>query len=68
MNNATLEGFRQIHEAMTGAADYAEYVRDHSWQWIGQWASQRMFEITEERAKAMAARHGGTASRMKPVA
>ena len=64
MNDATLNAFRQMHEAMSGAANHEEYLADHSWQWIGKWMSQRMFNLTEERAKALAERHGGTASKM----
>ncbi len=57
MNTAALEAFRQIAATM--------YPEPHTWQWIGPHASQRMFGITEERAKAYAARHGGTASQME---
>jgi len=57
MTNATLEGFRMIADKMMG-----EDARD--WQWIGQYMSQRMFGITEERAKAYAARFGGEAKQM----
>lgn len=56
MNDATPAHFRTIAESMLGATD---------WQWIGQWSSQRMFGISEERAKAYAARHGGVASKME---
>ena len=35
------------------------------WQWIGKWMSQRMFGITEKRAREYAARHGGIASKME---
>lgn len=54
MNEATLNGFRMIADAMLGgeAAD---------WCWVGKWMSQRMFGITEKRAKDYAARHGGEA-------
>ena len=56
MNTAQLTAFRTIAEAMqTEATD---------WQWIGQHMSQRMFGITEARAKAYAARHGGAAKKM----
>jgi len=55
MNDATLSAFRQIAAAMIGPAD---------WQWIGPHASQRMFGITQERAEAFAARHGGEAKPM----
>ena len=57
MNNAVLTQFRAIAEAMN--------TEPTDWQWIGQHMSQRMFGITETRAKAYAARHGGTAERMQ---
>ena len=57
MNNATLQGFRALAEAMIGEAN---------WQWIGPHMSQRMFGITQERAEAYAARHGGEAKPMEP--
>ena len=51
MNHATLEHFRALAAAMqTAPVD---------WQWIGPHLSQRMFGITEPRARAYAARHGG---------
>ena len=56
MNDATLNAFRQIHEAMQ--------TEQTNWQWIGPHMSQRMFGITETRAKAYAERHGGTAEKM----
>ena len=37
------------------------------WQWIGPHMSQRMFGITEERARGYAESHGGTASKMEPT-
>ena len=37
-----------------------------NWQWIGPYMSQRMFGITEKRAKEYAARHGGEAMKMVP--
>ncbi|MCI4355087.1 MAG: hypothetical protein L3K06_06960 [Thermoplasmata archaeon] len=56
MNNATIEYFRTLAAAMqTSSTD---------WQWVGPHMSQRMFGITEQRARAYAERHGGTASRM----
>ena len=58
MNDATLQGFRDIHAAMQTAPT--------DWQWIGPYMSQRMFGITQARAEAYAARHGGTASQMTP--
>lgn len=58
MNEATLNGFRQIAETMLGKQD---------WQWIGPYMSQRMFGITEQRAKEYATRHGGEAKQMAKV-
>lgn len=52
-----LQAFRDIADVMAGPDP-----RD--WQWIGPHMSQRMFGITESRAKAYAERHGGTAERM----
>ena len=57
MNDATLEAFRQIADAMQG-------TEPRDWQWIGKWMSQRMFGITEKRAKQYAAAHGGEAKKM----
>lgn len=57
MTNAMLETFRALAEAMQ--------TEPTTWQWIGQWSSQRMFGITETRAKDYAARFGGVASRME---
>jgi hypothetical protein len=54
--DAQLDGFRRIAEAMQ--------TQPTDWQWIGPHASQRMFGITEDRATAYAARHGGTAAQM----
>ena len=56
MNDATINAFRQIHEAMQ--------TETTDWQWIGPYMSQRMFGITESRAKAYAERHGGKAEKM----
>ena len=56
MNDAALEHFRALAAAMqTGPVD---------WQWIGPHLSQRMFGLTEARARAYAERHGGIASRL----
>lgn len=55
MTEAQLIAFRQIADTMLGAQD---------WQWIGPHMSQRMFGISEERAKAYAERHGGEARKM----
>ena len=57
MNDATLQMFREIHEAMQ--------TEPTTWQWIGRWESQRMFGLTEKRAKEYAARHGGEAREME---
>lgn len=56
MTNAQLDGFRAIAALMQTAPQ--------DWQWIGPHASQRMFGITEQRARDYAQRHGGTASPM----
>ena len=55
MNQATLEGFRQIATAMLG---------DQNWQWIGPHMSQRMFGVSRERAERYAKQYGGQASQM----
>ena len=57
MDNATLSHFRKLADIMQG-----DEARD--WQWVGRWESQRMFGITEKRARGYAERHGGTARRM----
>ena len=57
MTDATLLQFRAIAEAMN--------TEPTTWQWIGPHLSQRMFGITERRAKAYAERHGGVASEQK---
>lgn len=56
MNDATLDHFRQLAASMQTAPT--------DWQWIGPHMSQRMFGITQARAEAYAARHGGEAKRM----
>jgi hypothetical protein len=56
MNETTLIGFRAIADAMN--------TEPTNWEWIGPHLSQRMFGITETRARAYAVRHGGTARRM----
>jgi hypothetical protein len=58
MNDAIISQFRCFAETL---ADN----KPQDWQWIGPHMSQRMFGITEQRAKDYAARHGGIASRMK---
>ena len=59
MNNAQLQAFRDIAAAMQ--------TEPTDWQWIGRHMSQRMFGITERRAKEYAERHGGKAERMEPA-
>lgn len=56
MTNATLDHFRAIADAMQ--------TEPRDWQWLGRWESQRMFGITEARARAYAETHGGTAMQM----
>lgn len=57
MIDAQLQAFRQIADAMQS--------KPADWQWIGPHMSQRMFGITQERAEAFAARHGGEAKPMQ---
>lgn len=57
MQDAVLTHFRTLAEAMQ--------TEPTNWQWVGKYMSQRMFGITETRAKEYAARHGGTASKME---
>lgn len=57
MNNAQLFAFRALAETMNGG-------ETADWQWIGKHMSQRMFGITEKRARAYAERHGGEAKQM----
>lgn len=61
MNDATLQGFRNMADEMRKARGESE----PRWQWIGQHMSQRMFGISRERAEAYAARYGGEAREMK---
>jgi len=56
MNDATLSYFRALAAAMQ--------TEPTDWEWIGPHMSQRMFGITERRAREYAERHGGTANRM----
>lgn len=53
VNQATLEHFRQLAEALDPAPK--------TWAWVGPRMSQRMFGITEQRAKEYAERFGGEA-------
>lgn len=57
MNELTLNAFRQIADAMSGP-------ESKDWQWIGPHLSQRMFGITESRAKEYAGIYGGEAKPM----
>lgn len=57
MNNSTLDHFRALADIMAGP--------DTDWQWIGVHISQRLFGISEIRAKDYAARFGGVASKME---
>jgi hypothetical protein len=57
MNDAQLQAFRNIAAAMQGSAP-------ENWEWVGRHMSQRMFGITEARAKEFAQRHGGVAREM----
>ncbi len=57
MNDATLNGFRDLADAMRGS-------EPADWEWVGKHMSQRMFGITEARAKGYAARFGGEARKM----
>lgn len=54
MTNATLQAFREIAATMHGDTP-------QNWQWIGQHMSQRMFGISETRAKDYAKTFGGIA-------
>lgn len=59
VNEAALMGFRELAAAMAGP-------EPQNWQWVGPYMSQRMFGISEKRAKEYAARHGGEAKKMPP--
>ena len=59
MTDPTLEYFRSLASQMLNPERVPE-----DWQWEGRYMSQRMFGITEARAKEMAAQWGGTASKM----
>ena len=61
MTDATLSFFQNLAQDMREARGED---RQPDWQWIGQYMSQRMFGITEQRAKEYAERHGGVASKM----
>jgi hypothetical protein len=53
---AELDYLRSLHAAMQ--------TEPTDWQWVGRHMSQRMFGLTETRAKAYAAKHGGEARKM----
>jgi hypothetical protein len=55
MNDAALTAFRAYADALAGS-------EPQNWQWVGAHMSQRMFGISERRARAYAERHGGIAS------
>ncbi len=57
MTETQMQAFRNIAAAMQKEAQ--------DWQWIGKHMSQRMFGITEHRAKDYASRFGGEAKRMQ---
>ena len=57
MTEAMFEHFRRLAEAML--------TEPTDWQWLGPHASQRMFGITETRARTYARCYGGEASKMK---
>ena len=59
MTDTQLQAFRDLAQMMAGP-------EPQDWEWIGPHMSQRMFGITESRARAYAERHGGTAKRMGP--
>lgn len=58
MTEAALLEFRAIAATLAGPAP-------QDWQWVGAHLSQRMFGITEQRARDYASRHGGEARRME---
>lgn len=57
MNDATLNAFRNIADAMAGP-------EPRTWEWIGVHMSQRMFRITQTRAEEYARQFGGVARPM----
>jgi len=56
MTDAALSHFRALADAMQTAPA--------NWQWVGPYLSQRHFGITQAKAEAYAARHGGKAQPM----
>jgi hypothetical protein len=59
MNDAQLEAFRMIAQAMNSEPT--------DWQWNGQYLSQQHYGITRTRAEYLVSRHGGVARQMSPV-
>lgn len=57
MTEAQLQYFRALADELLGD-------QPTNWQWIGPNMSQRMFGITEARARAYVKQHGGIASKM----
>lgn len=57
MNDAALLAFRAIAAQMQAGTP-------QNWQWIGKHMSQRMFGISEERARKYVEIFGGEAKRM----
>lgn len=57
MTNAELALFRSLAAGMAGAPT--------DWQWEGPHMSQRMYGITESRARDYASRFGGEARKME---
>jgi hypothetical protein len=55
------EALSEFHAALASALAGSEA---QDWQWIGIHMSQRMFGISESRARAYAERHGGIAQKM----
>ena len=58
MTEADLQRFRHLAAQIAGPDP-------QDWQWIGRHMSQRLFGITEVRAKEYALRYGGFASKME---
>jgi hypothetical protein len=60
MNDHVLNHFRSLAEEMTNPNRLPQ-----DWEWQGQWMSQKMFGITERRAKDLEKRYGGVAKKME---
>ena len=59
MKDAALNNLRQMAQIVCNPHKMPE-----DWECQGKWMSQRMFGITEQRAKDMASRYGGVARKM----